>query len=308
MKFDEPNDLALMSVIVKNAPADSARLPPQPVVPSNPVETGLPQRSESITFNGALLNYLPVACTCVSVNCKIDVKSINSPVVGLMDPQGVQHSSGTFSAQWGELLYTVMIDPKSAVANSSFLLETDYWQLLFQDIVPPNQAYTISHSVTSGLSETNTTTFSYTEGIKVGGSFAGATAEISAQLTQSFSRSITVSTQQTDTRTVPVTKGSYQQIVGLYQLMQTFAVLPAANLQQYVTALNKTFDQGSAFCSMTANCMHSSAGNGAVYPSQTYLWVVAHDQPGHVAAQPILSASLAAELVKASIRVTSSSS
>ena len=201
-----------------------------------------------------------------------------------------------------------MIDPKSAVANGSFLLETDYWQLLFQDIVPPNQPYTISHSVTSGLSETNTTTFSYTEGIKVGGSYAGATAEISAQLSQSFSRSITVSTQQTDTRTLPLTPGPYQQIVGLYQLMQTFAVVPAANLQQFVTLENMACDQGSFFCNLGQNCFHASAGNGAVYPSQTYLWVVAHDQPGHVAAQPILSASQAAELVKASIRVTISSS
>jgi hypothetical protein len=307
MKFDEPNDLALMSVIVENAPADSATLPPQPVVPSNPVETGLPPRSESTTFNGALLNYLPVACTSASVTCTWGV-SIGSPLVGMMDPQGVQHSSDLFSAPWGQLLCTMMIDPKSAVANASLLLETDYWQLLFQDIVPPNQPYTISHAVTAGLSETNTTTFGYTEGIKVGGSFAGATAEISAQLSQSFSRSITVSTQQTDTRTLPVTQGSYQQIVGLYQLMQTFAVVPAANLQQFVTAFNLSFNQGSQFSRITGSCVQFSAGNGAVYPSQTYLWVVAHDQPGHVAAQPILSASQAAELVKASIRVTSSSS
>jgi hypothetical protein len=90
--------------------------------------------------------------------------------------------------------------------------------------------------------------------------------------------------------------------------MQTFTVVPAANLQQFVTGCNLAFNQGSPFSRITGSCVQFSAGNGAVYPSQTYLWVVAHDQPGHVAAQPILSASQAAELVKASIRVTSSSS
>jgi len=284
-----------MSVILDNAPADSTTLPPQPVVPENPVETGLPQRSATVSSTGTLLNYVPVACTCVSQSCKPDITSIRSPIVGIMDPQGIQHSSGTFSAKWNQLLFTYMIDPASSVANASVLLETDYWQLLYQDIVPPgNQTYTISHSVTDGLSQTDTSSFSYTVGITIGGSYQGITAQISAQLSQSFSRSVTVSTQETVTRTLPVPEQPYQQIVGLYQLMQTFGVVPATNLVQYITQMNKGFSLFN---------MHFSAGDSAIYPSQTYLWIMASDQPGHIAAHPVLSASQAAELVKASVDI-----
>jgi hypothetical protein len=285
---------------VEHAPTDPGQLPPQPAVPSNPVETGLPATSASIIFSGALLDYVPIAVFCNASSCGWTVNEISSPVVGLINPQGGQQSSGSFSANWNQLMYTEMIDPASTVAQGSTVLETDYWQLQFQDIVPPNQPYTITHQLTSGVSQTDTTSFSYTVGISVGGSYADITADMSASLTKSFEHSVTVTTEETDTREIPVTVQSYTQIVGLYQLMQTFAVVPAANLQQYISQQNGYW--GTLCQDMHVFCSKYSTGANVVNPLQTYLWVVAHDTSS-TGAKPMLSAREALELAKSSITV-----
>lgn len=295
---------SLVRATVGGSATDDSSLPPQPVIPIDPVENGLPSRSESKIFSGSLLDYLPVPCTCESQSCKPEMSGVKRPVVGLMDPQGIQHSSGTFHALWNQLLFTLMLDPSTSTASGSVIQETDYWQLIAQDIVPANTTHQIQVAITNGVSQTDTTSFAYTVGIKIGGSYQGITGELSASLTKSFTHAVTVSEQQTVTRTFTVDAAPYQQVVGIYQLMQAFAVIPGANLTQYMLAWNKNFGPGSAMCVATGTCMNVAAGGGVANPTPTYLQIVAHDQTGAAAARPpILSMSDALALAKSSVTV-----
>ncbi|HEX4166905.1 MAG TPA: hypothetical protein VHZ55_15680 [Bryobacteraceae bacterium] len=278
-------------------------LPPQPIVPQNPVETGLPHVSEALTFGGGqLLNYLPVSCVCVSNACKPTITT-KSPIVGVVDPSGNQHGSGTFSGTFGQLLFTWMIDPASDVADDSLLIETDYWQLQFQDIVQANQGTTLTESVVSGLTTATAETFSKSLGAKVNGELDAITGELSEALSQSFSRTITISSQQTVSRSTAITAQSFSQIIGLYQLMQSFQVIPGANLTQFIAQLNKNMDKGSQMCAV-GTCLHSAPTTSVIFPAQSYLWVTGHDtQTSLTSKRAIMSAANAADLVKSSLQV-----
>lgn len=300
-----------MSAATTNAVAEifgtpaTGNLPPQPQPGPDPVENGLPHSSTAITAPGTLLNYLPVPATVTSPRCSIEVKRISSPIVGIMDPRGNQHTTGTFSANWGELLFTYMLDPAAQASAGTTLLQTQYWELLTQVVIAANQPWSYEKGITSGIAQATTTSFAYTIGAKIGGSYQGITAELSASLTQSFSTTVTITEQTTQNQRFSVVPQSYPQIVGIYQLKQNYSVVPGANLNQWLTAMNDVFDQGGPFCRLTGSCSHVAKGPGAIYTNETYLQLVAHDASMDLAAgrPPVMAPSEAEALVKTSLEV-----
>jgi hypothetical protein len=85
----------------------------------------------------------------------------------------------------------------------------------------------------SGLTQATTISFAYTVGAKIGGTYEAVTAELSTSLTRSFSSTVTVSEQISRTQHFSLVAQDYAQIVGIYQLVQTYSVVPGANLQQW---------------------------------------------------------------------------
>lgn len=280
-------------------------LPPHPVVPPNPVETGLPDDSSAITAQGDILDYLSLPVTCASEQCKgITVKAGGKPIVGLIDTRGKQHSSMSVSGYWGQLLFTFMVDPASKTAAGSKLVEKSYWMRIEQDIVPANVPYKLTYTLNSGISQTDTVSFAYTLGAKIGGSYSGITAELSASLTKSFSHSVTINEQETVSREFSTSVQPYAQIVGIYQLVEEFAVIPGANLSQYMSKFNKTYGPGGEWCALTRACMKCAESGGILNRTPTYLQVVAHDETAaNSEGTPILSLAEIDDLVTSSITI-----
>ena len=153
--------------------AELTGLPPKPDLTLG----YLPARSPSVSYEGALLDYLPLQVSCKGAECSATMNS-GGATVGFIDPAGREHSSLDYTAHYNQLIATEMIDPTSAVAQGSTLIEEDYWELQFSVSLPANTPFETDRAVTSGITETDSTTFSYTIGASI--------SKLSASLTSSF--------------------------------------------------------------------------------------------------------------------------
>jgi hypothetical protein len=105
-----------------DAPPGGGGLPPDP----DETLDYLPSRSESISFPGTLLDYLPEHVTCKSPEVHMTWNATGDPLLGIIDPDGKQHTSYEYTAYFDQLVGTGMVDPESAIAEGSTLIEVDY--------------------------------------------------------------------------------------------------------------------------------------------------------------------------------------
>src|SRR5215831_8833066 len=80
----------------------AAALPPKPKLTLG----YLPARSESISFDGTLLDYLPVQLICIGYKCTGRLASgppsTDYPFIGNIDPAGVQHETMDYTAYFNQ--------------------------------------------------------------------------------------------------------------------------------------------------------------------------------------------------------------
>jgi hypothetical protein len=238
----------------------SSGLPPKP-----DLSLGyLPARSSSALFEGTLLDYLPVQVSCKGVECNGTLSVNGPPSLGLIDPAGNQHASIDYTAYYGQLIATSMIDPTSAIAQGSTLIEEDYWQLLWSVVVPAGTPFATDQAVTSGITETDTTTFSYTLGAKLEHMGTGG---LEASLTNSFQHAVAITNQDTTTYKFQWPQRLTEATVGVYQLMQAFWVQPGSNLMAMLSQLNAEFGCSGPF----GFCLKFGSDATFAYPTSTYL-------------------------------------
>lgn len=261
-------------------------MPPQPVAPPNVVEVGMPDRSDSVTVEGALIDYIPVAiyCGCTD-SCSGKLTSIGDDIIGIMAPDGTVHQpKWSFSGDSGELLYILMVDPDSEYGVGTTVEQILYWQRISQSWVPANAPHTTSVAVTSGISESDTESLSFSVGanIQFGASTSKMNADLSSSLTKSFSSTVTISESTTVTETFSFEATPAQQVVAVYQLVQDFQISPGPNLLQVLEAMQQMY---AARCSGQAPgpCQTIEAVMPVTYPEATYLQTSGVDTTGSAA-------------------------
>jgi hypothetical protein len=247
------------SALLADAPpvTQSAGLPPKPDLTLG----YLPARSPSVFFEGALLDYLPLQVSCKGAKCSATMNA-GGAAVGIIDPAGNQHSSLDYTAYYGQLIATEMIDPTSAVAQGSTLIEEDYWELQFSVTLPADTPFETDQAVTSGITETDTTTFSYTIGASI--------SKLSASLTSSFQHTVAITNQESTTYKFQWPSRSAETTVGVYQLIQSFSVRPGSNLTAVISQSNTVLGKcGGEFWDNF--CLKFESDAVFVYPTPTFL-------------------------------------
>jgi hypothetical protein len=232
----------------------------------------LPPRSSSVFSQGTLLDYLPVKASCKGNQCSSTLRS-GGLTLGIIDPAGHEHDSLEYTVYYGQLIGTWMLDPTSSAALGSVLIEEDYWELQWSVTVPANSPFETDQAVTSGITETDTTAFSYT----IGASISGFGFGLSGSLTRSLQHAVAITSQQTTTYKFQWPQQPVERTVGVYQLMQAFSVQPGRNIMAVLTEANarlgKCGGQDGDFC------LKIETGSSFVYPTPTFLQVVAVPPP-----------------------------
>ena len=99
-----------------------------------------------------------------------------------------------------------------------------YWQLIFSTVIDYPANYTESHTYTEGTSETTCESFSYTLGVSGSTSWIG----LSAELTRTFSHSVTVSSETSVTKEFSCESIEGERIVfSAWQLVDGFRICNA---------------------------------------------------------------------------------
>lgn len=265
------------NAVVTGADSSSSQLPPPPVVPPNVTDVGLPETSDSIYLDGSTLDYVPLAMFCEQSSCSGKITSIEYPIMGIMTPDGnVEQPKWSYDGDYGDLLYILMLDPKSEQAQGTVILQELYWQRISQSFVPANTPHTTQIAVSSGISETEAEQLSFSVGANVGFN-SGITGSLSTDLSKSFSQSVTISTETTVTDSFPFNAQPTEQVTGVYQLMQTFSIQPGDNLVKALAAIQAN---QALMCSGQLPikiCQSIEAVMPFVYPSSTYLQIFGVD-------------------------------
>lgn len=264
------------ATIVQATAEDTAtnQLPPRPVVPPNVTETGLPSVSESILSDGSTLDYIPWAMYCQEAECSGKITSIGGDIIGIMAPDGSVHQpKWSYEGSMGDLLYVMMINPRSEAAKGTIVQMEEYWQLLTSSIVPANTPHTTTWTVTSGISQTQAETMSFSIGAQVGFNDK-ITGNLSTELSRSFSESLTISEQESISEQFPFNPQPQEQVCGIYQLMQTYSVIPGENLQKTLMSIwaNEALRCSDAV-PISGPCKISKVTMPFVYPANQLLQV-----------------------------------
>jgi hypothetical protein len=228
----------------------------------------LPARSEPISFDGTPLEYIPVQVFCNGRTCSGDLNYGDYTLfLGTVDPEGNEGGENySYDAYFGQLIATRMLDPRSAVAQGTILIEEDYWELQFSDIPPVNTPFEVDLAITSGITETDQTTFSYTVGV--------SPPELSASLTRSFQHTVQIATQQSVTYKFQWPAFAVDTTVGVYQLMRSFSVQAGSNLRAYLSQAGSYVgqcDYGETVDSYGHGlCLKLETGAAFAYPTPNY--------------------------------------
>lgn len=283
-----------------NDDTTSGQLPPRPVVPPNVTETGLPSRSDSIFSDGSTLDYVPWAMYCEEAQCSGKITSVGSDIIGIMAPDGTVHQpKWSYDGNMGDLLFVMMINPRSETAKGTIIQLEQYWQLLTSSIVPANTPHTTTWTVTNGISQTEAETMSFSVGAQVGFN-DGITGSLSSELSKSFSQSVTVSEEQSISEEFPFNAQPQEQVCGVYQLMQTYSVIPGENLNK---TLMSFWANEALMCSgalpISAPCKISKITMPFAYPANQFLqvWGVDSDTAA-------LKATMSVDELKAAVGFT----
>ena len=100
-----------------------------------------------------------------------------------------------------------------------------YWQKIFQVTVGAGSGYEHAHSYTHGTSETNGMSFGYSIGISVTAGWGFVSATIESEFHQDFSHEVTISDEETLTKTysaeAPLDK---TLVLALWQLRERYVI------------------------------------------------------------------------------------
>jgi hypothetical protein len=254
--------------------------PASPLPPKPDLSRGvLPPRGPSLNFEGLLIDYLPVQLSCINPSCTGFDLSVNGPpLLGIIDPSGSQSTSISVDSYYGQDICTEMIDPESQVAEGSKLLETDYWSLLWANNVSANSPFEIDNQITHGVTETETTVLTVTVGATLGG--MAKLAGLSASLSESFTHTVTIVDQQQVTYKFTWPAKPTPTWVGVYQLMQSFSVIPGSNFTSYIAQANAFYrnlanDPFNPIAAAVSGLHFASGTTTFPYPTPSFLQVVA---------------------------------
>ncbi|MGD2114526.1 MAG: hypothetical protein PVG07_05730 [Acidobacteriota bacterium] len=276
-------------------------MPPRPEVPPNVTEVGLPSESDSVENRGATLDYLPVAQFCTATKCKWTITDINYPILSIMTPDGkVVQPDYEVEGNFDDLLDVLMMAPESDLGEGTRISQVRFWRRLTQAWVPADEPHVTRVSVTEGITETESQSLSFTVGAKVGFNKV-IFAELSAQLTESFGYSVSVSSEQTITEEFSFGEAPAEQVVGVYQLMERYVIYPGPNLANFVAAANEIYGQ---WCeSLGYMCQESAAELPFTYPASSYLQLAGTDDPSQPVERRMLSPREIRELAESSLQV-----
>ena len=200
--------------------------PPSYVIPQTKL---LPERSNSIKTVLQFRDSIPIACFCDRPTCKANVKSIQSPVIGLLKRDGQIVTSLEIKASQGELMYIILIDTKSIVADGSYLERTSYWQLADgQHQVLPGVPFDIeiTRQISVSILKQTNPKFNFDTEIK---NIAITALETSSGL------SIASMKESRGTSIYRHLPSEVSRAIGVYQLIYEFVIYPEISLMNYIT-------------------------------------------------------------------------
>lgn len=282
--------------------ADEGPLPPAPVIPPDVTRTGLPARSGTVEVDGAVIDYLPVSVYCKANSCKWSVEVKGAPWLGIMTPDGKHVRKYDCSGGNGQFLYAMMGDPKTSLGNGTVVRQSRYWKRLTQSVVPANTPHETSIAVTSGITETQGETMSFSVGASVGFDKV-IQAQLSTELSKSFSFEVAITNETTVTDTFSFPPLSVTQVDGVYQLVESFSVSPGPDYAAVVAEFNQAY--GDICRQMGMFCSEYRAEVPFEYPGSTYLQVVGTDSTAP-AVRSFTPASELRALIERTVLVTAS--
>jgi hypothetical protein len=274
--------------------ADDSPMPPPPQVPSNVTEVGLPAMSASVDVDGTTLDYLPIAFYVTNLDRPIQFEKPYYPFIGIMTPDGnVVQSYKITDNTPGRLACIFMADPKSELGIGTSIKQTLHWVRLSQSWIPAETPHTTSVSVTSGITETEGESLSFSIGARIGFSKV-ITAELSSALTKSFNQQVSIIDQTTVAEQFTFPEKQTQQVVGVYQVNKTFSIYAGANLANFVAEYN-TSDWGYYFT--------VKAETPSTYSMPSYMQIAGTDSPSELETKHMLSSEAMEALVKRSVYI-----
>ena len=207
----------------------------------------LPERSYSVKTTKEFHDYIPVACFCDRDKCNANVKSIQSPVIGLLRGDGKIVQSLEIKASQGQLMYILLIDSKSIVANGAYFERTSYWQLADgQHQLLPGVPfdYEISPQVSVSILKQSNSKFY----------FGSETKNITIPaLEMSTGLSMSAAKESEDKTTYRYLSSEVNRAIGIYQLIHELVIYPSQSLALYI-ANQITGAQCTSFLIIKQNC------------------------------------------------------
>lgn len=201
-----------------------------PDVDPNWYRNGLPEiiTPPQEVYTGGLIDVFPIDLYAVNSG---DYDFNTSPEYGYFIYNGQivdgRISSTHFNAGQFMLTNMVNINDRPERFEGSKVTSNGYWKLL-QDFGGIDAGSTASQqvSLTSGVSNTDSQSLSYAIGLTAGikGTIEGIelSTQISTTLTQTFGKSVTISTQQTVSTTVDYQAQPKSQRIGVYQFYRNY--------------------------------------------------------------------------------------
>jgi hypothetical protein len=126
-------------------------------------------------------------------------------------------------ADWGGS--SIHLDRFAAPTVTPHVERRLYWHKVFQTAIGAGASYSEEHSYTYGTSETTGMSFGWSIGISVSAGWAFVSAEISSEFHQDFEHSVTISSEETVTRTYSADAPEGKiKLLALWQLRERYVI------------------------------------------------------------------------------------
>ncbi len=120
----------------------------------------------------------------------------------------------------------IFLDKLAGPSEMPYIQRRVYWQKVFQVTLGAGATYSEEHSYTHGTSETTGMSFGWSIGISVSSSWGFVSAEIESEFHQDFNHEVTVSSEETFTKTYTATAPeSKTMLLALWQLRERFVIV-----------------------------------------------------------------------------------
>jgi hypothetical protein len=188
----------------------------------------LPERSDSIKTNISFQEYIPVGCFCDRSKCKANVKSIESPILGLYTRDGKTVTSLDIEVNEGELMYIILIDRKSSLSDDTYLERTSYWYLADgQHQLLAGASFDFEARRQVSVTEMRDNNLKYSIGLET-------KQIVVASLEMTTGLSILSAEELENKNSYHYSASQLSRVVGIYQLFHELAIYPGISLTNYV--------------------------------------------------------------------------